>query len=42
MDGHGEFKWDDGREYTGEWTFGKRNGQGHFIWADGREYDGQW
>jgi len=38
----GYYKWQDGREYTGEWVENKMHGKGVFSWADGRRYVGEY
>eukprot|EP00438_Fugacium_kawagutii_P002143 Skav218493 [mRNA] locus=scaffold538:1344458:1348152:- [translate_table: standard] len=42
MNGHGRFRWPDGRTYTGNYRNGLRHGQGKFNWPDGRSYEGEW
>jgi len=42
MNGKGHLKWQDGREYIGQFEGDKRHGQGSFTWKDGRQYRGQW
>jgi hypothetical protein len=34
IDGKGEFKWPDGRQYFGEFFQGTMNGQGKLLWND--------
>jgi len=40
MNGEGEFLWNDGRKYKGEWLNGKMNGKGRFEWPEGICYEG--
>lgn len=40
MDGKGEFRWPDGRKYTGYYVEDKKHGYGEFEWPDGRKYKG--
>jgi hypothetical protein len=42
MHGSGEFEWNDGRQYIGEYREDKKEGKGIFLWPDGRKYDGEW
>ena len=42
MNGKGNLKWADGREYRGEFLDDKRDGYGEFTWKDGRKYKGDW
>ncbi len=34
--------YEDGSEYIGEFSYGKRDGQGMMIYADGKAYTGEW
>ena len=38
--GYGECKWNNGKEYQGEWKYNKMEGKGKFIWPDGKTYEG--
>lgn len=38
MNGHGIFKWKDGRVYEGDYVADRKQGQGKFIWPDGKVY----
>ena len=38
--GKGNFKWQDGREYTGDVIDGKLHGKGNFKWANGTLLEG--
>jgi len=38
----GVYKWQDGREYNGQWKYDKKNGRGIYKWPDGSNYDGKW
>jgi hypothetical protein len=40
MNGEGEYKWEDGKIYKGEYVDDKRHGHGRLSWPDGRFYDG--
>lgn len=42
MDGFGEYRWTDGRIYSGEYREDKKHGYGIYKWVDGREYQGNW
>ena len=42
MHGHGEFKWPDGRKYTGGYVLDKKEGTGSFVWPNGNTYEGEW
>lgn len=42
MNGEGHYKWPDGREYIGTFSFGKKDGLGRYYWPDGRKYIGFW
>lgn len=39
IEGQGEFKWPDGRQYFGEFLNGTMNGTGKLIWKD--QYGGK-
>lgn len=41
MHGTGEFRWADGRVYSGNYANDKKHGQGVYSWPDGRRYQGQ-
>lgn len=36
----GEFKWNDGRKYNGDWKRNLMNGHGELVYEDGRKYKG--
>ena len=36
----GTYRWNDGREYKGQWKASKMNGKGFYKWPDGRTYNG--
>ena len=40
MDGRGEKKFDDGREYTGHFKLNNLDGVGEMKWPDGRSFRG--
>ena len=40
MDGRGEKKFDDGREYTGHFKLNNLDGVGEMRWPDGRSFRG--
>jgi hypothetical protein len=42
MNGEGYLKWNDSREYKGEFKDDKRHGYGSFRWKDGKIYNGNW
>ena len=42
MEGHGNFKWEDGREYDGEYMNDRKHGYGRFQYANGEIYEGNW
>lgn len=42
MHGKGQYKWKDGRSYSGEYKYDKKHGFGTYTWADGRKYVGEW
>ena len=42
MNGHGIFKWADGRIYEGDWNNDLRHGEGEMKWPNGRKYKGGW
>lgn len=42
MQGMGNFTWEDGRMYLGEYRNDLKHGQGTFQWPDGRKYIGGW
>jgi len=39
---YGEFTYNDGTRYQGQWLNSKRNGQGTYYFANGDKYIGQW
>lgn len=40
--GRGEFLYEGGERYEGEWSSGSKNGQGTLTFADGSKYEGTW
>ncbi len=40
--GHGQFKWESGNYYIGEYKNDKRHGYGEMHWIDGSIYKGDW
>jgi len=42
MEGYGDFRWLDGRSYSGNYVDDKKEGHGTFVWPDGRKYEGKW
>ncbi len=38
----GEYYWNDGRIYKGEWLNNKMHGRGSYSWKDGRIYEGEY
>ena len=36
------YKWNDGRQYEGEYKNDKKHGFGMYEWADKRKYIGHW
>lgn len=41
MHGNGHFIWPDGKEYKGQWEFGKQHGIG-ILRKDEKERKGEW
>ena len=41
-DGEGEFYWQDGKVYKGQWKDGKQHGYGVIIDKDGKEIKAEW
>ncbi|MDX5324978.1 MAG: phospholipid carrier-dependent glycosyltransferase [Bacteroidota bacterium] len=41
-EGHGTYRWPDGRVYEGEWLNGQKSGQGTLKFPDGRIFEGLW
>ena len=41
MSGIGRHRWNDGREYNGEWNNGDREGLGTMIYKNGNKYEGE-
>ena len=41
-EGYGIFKWEDGREYRGNWQNGKQHGLGMYVASNGLTRKGQW
>ena len=39
---YGEFSYNDGTKYQGQWLNSKRNGQGTYYFVNGDKYIGQW
>lgn len=42
MHGEGEYTWEDGRRFKGNYKNDKKHGYGEYTWADGRVYLGYW
>jgi hypothetical protein len=42
MNGKGNFKWKDGREYSGDYVNDMKEGYGTFTWPDKRQHTGFW
>lgn len=42
MHGKGTFKWNDGRQYEGNYIEDKKEGWGEFRWPDGKKFIGEW
>ena len=42
MDGKGEFKWNDGKIYKGNYYHDQKNGYGELFWPNGKIYKGYW
>ena len=42
MHGKGEYSWDDGRHYSGDYVNDKKEGYGFFVWPDKRTFRGFW
>ena len=42
MHGFGNYVWQDGRKYEGEYKFNKKHGEGTYTYSDGSKYRGQW
>ena len=42
MQGKGEYHWNDGRVYKGQWENEKRNGHGTLTYPDGTKKTGEW
>lgn len=40
--GNGTLNWDDGRQYRGQFEYGKFHGVAVMTWPDGRKYSGQY
>ena len=41
MHGEGEYIWQDGRTYKGEYKNDKKHGYGEYTWSDKRKYLGK-
>jgi len=41
-EGHGAFKWPDGRKYEGQWKDGKQHGTGTYTTAKNETREGEW
>ena len=42
IEGHGVYKWKDGKKYEGQWFQNKMHGKGKLTWPDGRMYEGDY
>lgn len=40
--GHGEFYWEDGSTYKGDFKNNNIEGKGTYKWADGKMFVGEW
>jgi len=40
--GLGKYSWPEGRDYSGQYVYDRKDGFGTFVWADGRKYEGTW
>jgi hypothetical protein len=40
--GYGEFAWESGNKYTGNYHLDDRQGYGTMSWTDGSKYQGHW
>ena len=40
--GKGEYVWNDGDRYYGDWSYGNRTGNGKYPWPDGGWYEGEY
>jgi hypothetical protein len=40
--GYGEFLWDTGTKYSGNYHQDERQGYGTMEWTDGSKYQGHW
>jgi len=42
MHGYGNYVWQDGRKYEGNYSFNKKHGKGTYTYSDGSKYRGDW
>jgi hypothetical protein len=42
MHGYGEFNWNDGSSYRGEYLHGRKHGNGIFTFGSKKYYQGEW
>lgn len=42
MNGYGIFKFQDGKQYEGQYSVDKKHGYGIFTWVNGKRYEGWW
>ena len=42
MHGYGDYVWQDGRKYEGQYQFNKKHGHGTYTYSDGSKYRGEW
>ena len=40
--GYGEFTWESGNKYCGNYHYDERQGYGTMQWTDGSTYKGHW
>ena len=38
----GDYRYDNGDRYRGEWKKGEKHGFGTYVWTNGHRYEGQW
>lgn len=42
MHGFGNYVWQDGRKYEGNYRYNKKHGVGTYTYSDGSMYRGEW